>query len=820
MFTLPIPLTSASLNFTLPLPGWSRWLRLAVVLLLLVGFGVVLSRLYRHELLIAKRKIARILLGLRLTAMGVVFLTLGTQPTLVKTSQIPVPSRVLVALDTSDSMRITDPHRTEAEKLTLASVLRVPDIDNTTRLQLAERVLSLEIGGLLKKLAEKHTVEFVRFDSSTTGLPLDEGAWKILLQSDRKLDPKTSTAQLTYTDLKQPLIRTVESSANTAQSKLITTVVLTDGRHNWGDVPTAKAAEVGSLAIPVYSLVFGPKNAPADVAVMQARAQSSTVFKGSTVPVEVIVRITSWPVGRVEVAMEIPPDEKGQKRPPVKYTIQHNGEDQTYQFTLPAKLDNTGPQSLVITATPSQPDPFPANNSRTARVNVVKERARILLVDGEARWEFHYLHTALGRDENMDVRSTVFRQPRITKATDDDLKKFGIPALTLPDADVLSGYDGVLLGDVEADQLVNKDKQFVNWDWLEKYIAEEGGTLVMMAGKRGMPLAHQQENNPVRKLLPLKTPVEVNDIEGFHLNLTADGERSWFLQLADTPAINRLRWQTLPAHYWCITGEAKPGAEVLAEQNGKPVILRQNYGFGRVLFIGLDSTWRWRFRVGDLYHHKFWGQVAQWAASDRLLPTQNATGTIRFGTREPTFRFGSPIDVIVRATEVVKKLGPNSLKGVKVFKLGGPEPKMVNVVALALSEFSPRMLLAPLKELPPGSYAVELEIPEWAEHLQGGLGPDGRVQPLRSQFEILPPENEELVELSADIPMLQSIAEATKGEVFQAEQYEQLLKKLDQQTATIEERTEYPARTSWLTLVLVVLLLGCEWSLRKWVGLV
>jgi hypothetical protein len=798
MFSLPIPLTSASLDFTLPLPGWSRWVRLLVVLLLLLGFAVVLWRLYRQELLIAKKKIARILLALRLSAMAV----------------------VLVAIDTSDSMRITDPHRTAADKQTLASVLRVPDIDDTTRLQLAERVLSAEVGGFLKKLAEKHTVEFVRFDSTSTGLPTEDAAWKAILQSNRKLDPKTTTAQLTYTDLKQPLIRTVESSANTTQSKLIATVMLTDGRHNWGDGPTAKAAEVGALGVPVHSLVFGPKNAPADVAVMQAKPQSSTVFKGSTVPVEVSVRITSWPAGRVEVQMELPPDEKGQKRPPVKYTVQHSGEDQTYQFTLPAKLDATGPQSLVVTATPAQPDPFPANNSRTARVNVVKERARILLVDGEARWEFHYLHTALGRDENMDVRSTVFRQPRITKATDEDLKKFGIPALTLPDADVLSGYDGVLLGDVEADQLVNKEKQHVSWDWLEKYIAEEGGTLVIMAGKRGMPMAHLQENNPIRKLLPIKNPAEVNDKEGFRLTLTADGERAWFLQLAETQAINRFRWQTLPAHYWCISGEAKPGAEVLAEQNGKPVIVRQNYGFGRVLFLGIDSTWRWRFRFGDLYHHKFWGQVAQWAASDRLLPTQNAAGTIRFGTREPTFRFGAPIEVVVRATEAVKKLGPNSLKGVKVFKLGDAEPKLVSVVPLNLSEFSPRMLLGPLKELPPGQYAVELEIPEWAEHLQGGIGPDGRVMPLRSQFEVLPPENEELVELSADVPLLQTIAEATKGEVFPAEDYEKLLRKLDSQTATIDQRTEYPARTSWWTLTLVVLLLGCEWALRKWVGLV
>ena len=59
-------------------------------------------------------------------------------------------------------------------------------------------------------------------------------------------------------------------------------------------------------------------------------------------------------------------------------------------------------------STKCSPYKFPGNNKRTARVNVVKDRARVMLIDGDARWEFHYLHTALGRDENMDVR----RRPR------------------------------------------------------------------------------------------------------------------------------------------------------------------------------------------------------------------------------------------------------------------------------------------------------------------------------------------------------------------------------------------------------------------------
>src|SRR5262249_40888804 len=50
-----------------------------------------------------------------------------------------------------------------------------------------------------------------------------------------------------------------------------------------------------------------------------------------------------------------------------------------------------------------------------------------------------------------------------------------------------------------------------------------------------------------------------------------------------------------------------------AQEREQPLIVRQNYGFGRVLYIALDSTWRWRYKVGDQHHHRFWGQVIHWA---------------------------------------------------------------------------------------------------------------------------------------------------------------------------------------------------------------
>ena len=85
-----------------------------------------------------------------------------------------------------------------------------------------------------------------------------------------------------------------------------------------------------------------------------------------------------------------------------------------------------------------------------------------------------------------------------------------------------------------------------------------------------------------------------------------------------------------------LTALGEEGLPLSEREKRQAVVVRHNYGFGRVLFVGLDSTWRWRYKVGDLYHHRFWGQVVRWAASDQMLPAGNKY--VRFGTREPVYR--------------------------------------------------------------------------------------------------------------------------------------------------------------------------------------
>lgn len=859
MTSISLPFTDAFLRLSLPFPGLSPALRLALALLGLALFLGLFIALYRYEMRLIRRRFALALLGLRIAAFVVLFLLLALEPVLARSIIEEVPGKVLVAVDRSDSMKVTDPSRPLAEKLRIAKALKlVPDLatdgqleawakdcdtgglprfgliggdgesqrfdavvkrmDELSRLELCSRILTKDGLGLVDALREKHQLELIGFGKDVAALPLGADRLKDALTSAKK-DGVTL-----YTDLKLPLAQASETSGADNGAKLLGVVLLTDGRHNWGESPALRARELGERKVPVHSIAIAPKDPPTDIAVVTAQAQAATVFKGSIVPIEVGVRINGWPAGPVKVTLDFPADAQGNRKPQLEETIEHDGRDAVYPLTFKAKMDDPGPQLMTVTAEGGNKDRFPENNKRQARVNVVKDRAKVMLIDGEARWEFHYLHTCLGRDPNMDIRSVVFRQPRLGKLNDEELRKMGTPASKLPDdLELLTSYDCIVLGDVEAGQLNPAQREAI-----EKYVGESGGTLVISAGKRSMPLEiATQENDPLRKLLPIRNPKVFAADEGFPLNITGEGERSWFLSMGDSAGQNRAAWDRFPLHFWAAVGELKDGAEVLAAVPGgnprdRALLARQSYGFGRVLYVGIDSTWRWRYKTGDHYHHRFWGQVAQWAASDRLLPVTNANGTIRFGTREPIYQGGQDVEVVVRTSDAVKKLGPNAIKGARVIRLpevvGGKETP-AGLIPLTHPEGRPRDLSGKAHDLTPGKYAVELEIPEWADQLQGPPGPDGRATKLRCPFEVAPPDNEELVDLAANLSLLEELAQAGNGKVHSIENAKDLIESLAAQSATREYFVERPLRQSWWMLGAFLAFLTLEWILRKWAGL-
>jgi hypothetical protein len=79
--------------------------------------------------------------------------------------------------------------------------------------------------------------------------------------------------------------------------------------------------------------------------------------------------------------------------------------------------------------------------------------------------------------------------------------------------------------------------------------------------------------------------------------------------------------------YWYFEAPHKqPTAAVLAEHPTKqgaegnlPLVVYQYVGAGKVLFSGVDETWRWRLRVGDQHFGRYWVQMLRFMARSKLM---------------------------------------------------------------------------------------------------------------------------------------------------------------------------------------------------------
>jgi hypothetical protein len=672
-------------------------------------------------------------------------------------------------------------------------------------------------------LAAQHDVELLGFNRESWAVPTDR-LDDLFARSDAARELPAGA----FTDLHLPLARAL-TSPGPDKGKVLGVVLLTDGQHNGADSPVAKAIELGERKVPVYPIALGARRSPPDVTLLAVQAPTAA-FKDVEIAVEVRFEIAGLAAQDFLIELHV---EGKEKKLLQQQKLRHDGKDQQTTRRFSVRLDQAGRQTLVATIKPADPavkETSLENNSRMLVVNVSDERSKVLLIDGEARWEQHYLATALQRDRSMQVRNVVFDQPRLNdQLTAEALKKMGSPEQQLPAGpDALAEFDCIILGDVSPDQLPPADRAR-----LEKYVADRGGTLVVLAGKRYMPQAFLEagpggETETLRRLLPIESPRVIAPLEGFSVLLTHLGRETKFLELDAEFGQNEARWAALPRHFWGIVGRAKPGAVTLAtfagdravkrvwdeRERGQALLVRHNYGFGRVLFVGLDSTWRWRYKVGDTYHHRFWSQAIRWAASDKPLVAGNEF--LRFGTPQPVYHRGEEVEVVARLSEELGPLKPDLAAGARILRQGkaGEKEEAVALVPLVRREAQPRVLEGKVRDLPPGGYAVELVLPDFADKTVTPAGP------LRAGFTLLPPESRELVHLQTNWPLLEELAGRSGGNrVFTPEDAMDLADLLAQQSVPVTEHHEQRFWQWWVLLATVVTLLTAEWVGRKLVGL-
>ena len=244
--------------------------------------------------------------------------------------------------------------------------------------------------------------------------------------------------------------------------------------------------------------------------------------------------------------------------------------------------------------------------------------------------------------------------------------------------DPLGAFDAVIVGDVDPADLTPEI-----WARLEAYVAERGGTLVLgpgprhwaalaRPGDRRASCCRCSTRSPSPSTRPRSTPRIRPSPRASPCcrRPRASDTAAWpMLQLAADPdAEPRDLVRPAPAPL----GPRRPG-QAGGDRPGRrgrrrldaAVIAAQPYGLGKVLWVGTDDTWRWRHRVGDAYHHRFWGQVVRWAAASKLAA---GNAFVRFGPIRPRIAEGETVRLQARISEGVAGVGPDLLVAARVFK--------------------------------------------------------------------------------------------------------------------------------------------------------
>ena len=583
------------------------------------------------------------------------------------------------------------------------------------------------------------------------------------------------------TDLEAPISDLLEKQTN-----LRAVVLLSDGDYNLGQPPVAAAQKLRLRGIPLFPVPVGSNVRLPDLDLLSVTAPTYGII-GENVQIPFTIRSSLDRQVRTIVRLR---DETGKERTK-DIVIPANAE--TYDSIL-WRLEKEGSSTLELSIPVADGELVATNNARKFTIAGRPEKIRVLLVESRPRWEYRFLRNALSRDPGVELSSLLLHPQLGPGEGTDYIQEF--PS-KLED---LAKYDVIYLGDVGTEELTTEQL-----DLIRGLVENQASGLIFMPGPQGKQLTLL--DSPLSDLIPVildeDSPQGMAESIASPLTLTTEGRSSLLTMLGNSEEENPEIWRRLPGFYWhAPVIKAKGGTEVLAvhgNRRGKfgpiPLLVTKPAGNGKVLFMGIDSAWRWRRGVEDLYHYRFWGQVARWMSYQR-----------------------------------------NMAAGQRVRLFFNPErPEPGSTVTLNANAFDPNG--APLKE---GSVVVDI------------VSPDGRAQRLELQknetawgafsgrFKVdLPgawklratasgaedkPLETTLLAQGVEIEkvgqparpeVLEEMAKVSRGRVIQPAQISELIKEI---TALPEPRpleNRIPLWSHWATVAALVTLLGIFWVGRK-----
>lgn len=689
-------------------------------------------------------------------------------PALIETRQTKLRRPLTVLVDSSQSMNFPQSAKPEAG-------------EKQSRLDLIKAKMAAGAQPLIERLNRDYDLRLFRFGAS--------------------MEPITpaALADLSAQDHGTRLVETLQAvSKDVNQQSGI--VVFSDGITN-GERQTTEG--LAPFPVPVFTVGLGEAEGFTDLRISEVKAPVFA-FRGREFKLDLTIKASGLKGKAVPLYFN------RSRNLITSRSVNIDADTFEQKITLSFTPKELGTHSFSLTLPVQPSEQISQNNQKEFKIDVQRDKLRVLTLSGAPAWNYRFLRMALKQDPLVDLVSFVFlRTPTDSVDVPDSrlsLIPFPIDDLFL---DELKNFDVVVLDDFS-------HRSYFNPIYLERVrdFVRDGGGLAMFGGVRGFDSGGYGES-ALKEALPVELDGKGTYQNGGSLRpaLTAAGKAHPVTRLLPDPRSNEETWGKMPPltaynHVRAARGETLVTASGDGSGGALPLLTVGRFGKGRTLALMSDEAWRWNFiaagnRDTPQNHLKLIRQSVRWLAQE---PSFEQVQIRPIALSKPGEKTGIKLRVLNddftparQASVQLRVSGPDGEPAIIAAAASGEEGEFVG-------EYTP------VKE---GAYRVEAE----ATAAGKALGKD------RAGFSVAYPfgENDDG---RPRVDLLKQIAETSQGEYFSINDWNE--KSLEIIAARLEKHApssiiEQRQTKLWSTLwpfAMILAFLSVEWWMRRKWGMI
>ncbi len=420
-----------------------------------------------------------------------------------------------------------------------------------------------------------------------------------------------------YTDLTQVFDALVERYPGQSLQGIFLFSDGADLTQESGEISRNLVERLKELGSPVHTLQAGSNAGFKDLAV---EAVAASDFGFVQQPLRVSLTVFASSMGNRNIPLVL----KEGNHFLVSKIIEVREDTKRFEVELEFTPQNAGKRIYTLSLPKFAGEFIHTNNEKEFEINVVRDRIRVLHLNGRPSWDSRYLREVLAHNPKVDLLSFFILRSLgdDVEAPISELSLIPFPSNLLFD-DYLSSFDLIIFQNFKYDPFIDK-KYLGN---IRKYI-KNGGAFLMIGGELSFQ-GGGYSRTPIEEILPVSfrdNPRPLVD-KSFYPVLKKEFSRHPILRLEKDLELNQDAWRSLPPLQGINMGLLPDkNAHVLLQyakekESVIPILIAGNFGSGRTALLATDSVWNWNFRnVGSggsgRYFQRFWNNVIDWLIAE------------------------------------------------------------------------------------------------------------------------------------------------------------------------------------------------------------